>query len=89
MRRPIAAPRIGFRMHPGNEARLLVLLRADKYGDFRITAHDVTYELGAKEYVQRLPVGLIGRVARHGAPMRLDRSQRTCVSKAKKVLPQS
>jgi hypothetical protein len=80
-------PVSGFRMHPGNEARLLVLMRADENGDFRVTSHDVTYEQGAKEYVQRLPVGLIGRVARHGAPMRLDRSQRACVDKAKRVLP--
>jgi hypothetical protein len=84
----VLRPVFGFRMHPGDEARLLVLLQAKANGSFRITAHEVTYEEGAREYVQRLPVGLTGRVSARGDPMRLDRSERPCLKRTE-VLPHS
>lgn len=78
--RQLLYPVAGFKFRPGEEARLLVLLRAKRPGTFRITEHDVTYERGSNQYTESLPLGLRGRIVAHGPPMRPDNSEQPCLA---------
>jgi hypothetical protein len=76
----------GYVMGPAREARILVLMRAAKPGEFSVRFHEVTYSQSGREFMQSLPVGMRGTVSEGGHPIGVDKDEQACLSQSR-VLP--
>jgi hypothetical protein len=76
---PKLLPLQGFRLSPGQEMRVWMVLEAVGPGRYRVPSHTVTYRQDGATYQQVVPVGYEGKVEPGAEPRRPDSSERPCL----------
>ena len=76
---PNLLPLQGFRLSPGQEMRVWMVLEAVGPGRYRVPSHTVTYRQEGATYQQVVPVGYEGKVEPGAEPPHPDPSERPCL----------
>lgn len=76
---PKLEPLRGFRLEPGGEMRVWMVIAGIEPGRFRITSHTVYYRQEGTLYRQVIPIGYAGRVEAGADPLRPDPTERPCL----------
>jgi hypothetical protein len=78
----------GYRMGPGANVNVLVVIQARSPGRYRVTHHVVDYTQGGTQYSQSITTGYTGSVARNVASRPADPTQTRCLkSTGARLLP--
>lgn len=77
--RPKLLPLEGFRLSPGQEMRVWIVIEAVGPGRFRVPSHTVTYRQHGITYQQVVPVGYESAVEVGAAPLPIPPWERRCL----------